>query len=218
MKIGKKQSGKSPFKTFLRTLTLLLVLITLVYLCRVQLLTGLASFLVIDDAPQKGDIIYVLNGDVNNRPFHAAKLFREGRASRVVIAREEDEPAVRAGVLPNLTDAAVRVMEKLGVPQERISVLPVPGGVTSTRDEAAVLRRYVDAHGTRRVILVTSAFHTRRALWIMRKVLSGSSAMILSSPAPHYGFDKASWWKDERGLLAFVDEYVKLLYYYAKYR
>jgi hypothetical protein len=49
-------------------------------------------------------------------------------------------------------------------------------------------------------------------------MLSGSPATILSFPAPHYGFDKANWWEKERGLIAFADEYIKLFYYYAKYR
>ncbi|MBI4634181.1 MAG: YdcF family protein [Deltaproteobacteria bacterium] len=218
MKISKTRSGKSLFMTVLRTLLLFILLIIAVYLFRVQLLTGLASFLVVDDNPQKGDVIFVLNGDVDTRPFFAAKIFREGRTPRIVIARCEDTPAVKAGIFPNDTDAAVGIMKKLGVPENKISVLSIPGGVTSTRDEAAVLRRYVDAHGIRRVILVTSAFHTRRAMWIMRKELAGSPATVLSAPAPHNKFDTASWWKVESGLIHFADEYIKLLYYRVKYR
>jgi uncharacterized SAM-binding protein YcdF (DUF218 family) len=203
---------------FLRTVLLFLLLVSIVYLFRVELLTGMATFLVIDENPQKGDVIYVLNGDVSTRPFLAARLFREGRAKRIIIAKVEDEPAVQAGIFPNETDVAVRIMKKLGVPGENISIIPVQGGATSTRDEATVLRRYVDAHEIKRVILVTSAFHTRRAMWIMRKELAGSSATILSAPAPHNKFDKANWWKEESGLISFANEYIKLIYYRVKYR
>ena len=218
MKIGKKRDRTSPFRTFLRTSFLLLFLIAVVYIFRTQLLTDLASFLIVDDKPHKGDVIFVLNGDVNTRPFLAAKLFREGQAPRIIIARAEDEPAVKAGIFPNDTDVAIRILKKLGVPGEKISLIPVPGGVTSTRDEAVALRRYADAHGIRRIILVTSAFHTRRAMWIMRKILAGSPATIVSAPAPHDKFDKASWWNEERGLITFANEYIKLIYYFAKYR
>ena len=217
MKTGKKRSRTSSLRTFLRTVLLFFLLVAVVYLFRIQLLTGMASFLVIDDNPQKGDVIFVLNGDADTRPFLAAKLFKEGRAPRIVIAISEDTPAVKAGIFPNDTDVAVRIMKKSGVPEDKISILSIPGGVTSTRDEAAVLRRYVDAHGTKRIILITSAFHTRRAMWIMRKELAGSSAMVMSAPAPHNKFDKASWWKEESGLIHFADEYIKLFYYRAKY-
>ncbi len=218
MKTGKKRSGTSPRMKFSRTVLLFTFLIAIVYLFRIHLLTGMASFLVVDDNPPKGDIIFLLNGDVHTRPFLAARLFHEGRADRIVIARAEDEPAVQAGLFPNETDVAVRVMKKLGVPAGNISVIPFPGGATSTRDEASVLRRYVDAHDIKRVILVTSAFHTRRALWIMQKEFAGSSATILSAPAPHNKFDKASWWKEESGLIYFANEYIKLFHYHMKYR
>lgn len=204
-------------KTFLRTGFLLLLLALIAYLFRIQLLTDLAAFLIIDDHPQKGDVIFVLNGDVDTRPFFAAKLFHEKRAPGIAIVRGEDGPAAKAGLFPNETDVAVKIMKKRRVPATKIAVLPFSGGATSTRDEATALKRYAASHGIRRVILVTSSFHSRRALWIMRKELAGTHVAILSAPAPYNEFDKTSWWKEERGLIALFDEYVKLAYYRVKY-
>lgn len=48
-----------------------------------------------------------------------------------------------------------------GVPEERIAVI---GEVGNTADEAAQLRRHAAAHGLRRVVLVTSAWHLPRAV------------------------------------------------------
>ena len=101
-------------------------------------------------------------------PGHSgpAELYEQGLAPLIVIARSENTPIVDLGLVPNDTDVSVGVMEKLGVPPEKIIILPFPGGVTSTFDEAAALRKYLEAHQVRKIILVTSAFHTRRASWI----------------------------------------------------
>jgi hypothetical protein len=35
---------------------------------------------------------------------------------------------------------------------------------------------------------------------------------------PESTFDRASWWKNESGLITLNNEYLKLVYYYFKYR
>jgi uncharacterized SAM-binding protein YcdF (DUF218 family) len=200
---------------FLGVVLLLLGLFS--YAFRAQLLTGLARVLIVNDPLQPADIIFILNGDVNTRPFFAAELFKQELAPQIVLAREEDGPAAEIGLYPNGTDVTVEVMTKLGVPDDRITVIPIQGGATSTRDEAVILRRYVDEHQIRRVLVVTSAFHTRRTRWIIEKELSGSSTNFSMAAAPQWQFDETNWWQEERGLLMFVNEYLKLFYYFAAY-
>ncbi len=187
------------------------------YAFRAQLLTRAAGFLVVANDPlQPADVLFVLNGDYNTRPFRAADLYRQGLAPAVVIAQSANQPVQNLGLLQNETSIAVAAMEKLGIPSEKIVVLP--GGVTSTYDEALALRRYVQEKGLHTVILVTSAFHTRRARWIISKELAGLGVTLQVSPVPYGGFDAANWWKSEDGLVTVNNEYVKLLYYYWKYR
>jgi uncharacterized SAM-binding protein YcdF (DUF218 family) len=187
------------------------------YFYRFRLLSGLAGLLIVNDPLQPADIIFVLNGDVNNRPFFAAELFQKGLAPRIVIPQEEDGPAASIGLYPNGTDVSVQVMQKLGVPAEAITVIPVAGGVTSTRDEAVVLRRYMAENSLNRVIVVTSAFHTRRARWIVAKELAGSWAALQMAAAPEWQFDETNWWQEERGLISLANEYIKLGYYFVMY-
>lgn len=189
----------------------------LAYAFRVQLLTDMARLLIVTDPLQPADIIFVLNGDVNTRPFLAAELFKQGLAGQIVIPREENSPAVETGLYPNGTDVSVQVMQNLGVPTGNITVIPVAGGVTSTRDEALILRHYVDQYSLQRIIVVTNAFHTRRAQWIIEKALAGSDATLAMAAAPHWQFDETNWWQDERGLLTLANEYIKLVYYFVKY-
>jgi len=203
---------------FLAAGILLVLGISLAVVLRAKLLTAAADYLVVDDPLQPADVIFVLNGDYNTRPFRAAELYRQGLAPLILMARAESQPAEKLGLIENDTDISVGVMEKLGVPADRILVLPVPGGVTSTFDEAGQLRRYVEKNGIHQVLLVTSAFHTRRARWVIDKELAGLPVKLEVCAVPYDGFDDTNWWQSENGLIALNNEYVKLFYYYWKYR
>jgi uncharacterized SAM-binding protein YcdF (DUF218 family) len=196
----------------------LLLLAVLVYALRAQILTGIADLLVVNDPLQPADIIFVLNGDYNTRPFRASELYQQGLVPVIVIARSEMLPAEKLGLAPNDTDVSIGVMKKLGVPPEKIVVLPVEGGVTSTFDEAIALRHYIESHNIHSLILLTSAFHTRRAKWIFDRELAGLPITLAVVAVPHYGFDQTNWWQSEDGLITLNNEYIKLAYYFLKYR
>jgi uncharacterized SAM-binding protein YcdF (DUF218 family) len=212
-------SGKSqPRRVIFIAGGLILLLAILAYAFHSQILTGIADYLIIDDRLQPADILFLLNSEVDTRPFHAAELYKQGLAPVVVIARSEDNSIVDLGLVPNDTDISVGVMEKLGVPPGKIIVLPAEGGVTSTFDEAAALRQYAEANRVHRIILVTSAFHTRRARWIFEKTLAGLPVTLEMAAVPYIGFDQTDWWKSEGGLITLNNEYIKLFYYLFKYR
>lgn len=194
-----------------------ILLAALVFTLRVPLLTSLGNYLVVSDKLTHADIIFVLNGDFTTRPFYAADLYKQGLAPKVVMARSEDLPATELGILPNDTDISISIMEQLGVQAGDIVMLPFPGGVTSTFEEAEVLREYAVTANIRRVILVTSAFHTRRASWIFNKELSGLDIAIEMAAAPYRDFNAGNWWQSEDGLITFCNEYIKLMYYFFKY-
>ena len=204
-------------RLFLLTCVFLLLLTILAYALRVQILTGLASFLIVDDPLHHADIIFVLSGDVNNRPFHASELFKQGLAPQIVMAQEEDSPAVEIGLFPNGTDVMVEVIKKQGIPAKNITVIHAAGGATSTFDETQLLRGYVENNNIERVILVTSAFHTRRAKWIFNRELAGTGVTLEMSAAPQWKFNETDWWQEERGLIMLANEYIKLVYYVVTY-
>ncbi len=196
----------------------LVLMAVLAILFHVQLLTGLARFLIVEEPLHPADIIFVLNGDVDSRPFLAGELFRQGLAPRIVMAQAEDTPPVEMGLFPNTTDVAVQVMQELGVPEDCITVVLPGPEATSTRDESAILRAYVEQQAVQRVILVTTAFHTRRARWIFEKNLAGSAVTLQVAAAPHPSFDHTNWWQHESGLITCLNEYIKLAYYWLAYR
>jgi uncharacterized SAM-binding protein YcdF (DUF218 family) len=204
-------------RTALATGVLLLLLLLLAFVSRARILTGIANYLIINDQLQPADAIFLLNSEYDTRPFRASVLYQQGLAPVIVIARSENTPVVELGLLPSDTDLSVGVMEKLGVPAEKIIILPSPGGVTSTVDEAAAFRKYAEANQVRSFILVTSAFHTRRARWVFEKAFTGMPVRLEMAAVPYRTFDQTNWWKDESGLITLNIEYVKLVYYFFKY-
>ncbi|MET0400126.1 MAG: YdcF family protein [Longimicrobiaceae bacterium] len=191
----------------------LLVLGLAAYALRAPLLTGVARLLTVRDPVSRADLVLVLGGELNTRPFHAAALYRRGVAPRVVLVREQQGPAVRQGLYPHRTDVAVRILRRGGVPASAVVVLETPGGAASTADEARALRGYLRATGLRRVVVVTNPYHSRRARLALRRGTRGLGAEILMSPAPAWEFDEANWWRSEEGLIAYFNEYVKLAAY-----
>ena len=205
-------------RNLLGTGAIILLLVLLAYAFRASILTGVADVLIVSDDPQPADILFLLNGDFNTRPFRASELYKQGLAPEVVIARSEDGPAVKLGLIPNETDICVSVLERTGVPSDKIVILPfLPAGVTSTFDEATALHRYIEATHLRKDILVTSAFHTRRAKWIFERELAGLPVTLEMVAVPYSTFDQTDWWKNESGLITLNNEYIKLVYYFFKY-
>jgi uncharacterized SAM-binding protein YcdF (DUF218 family) len=197
----------------------MLVAGVLLYSIRGPILRRVGGYLVNTDATlNRADVIFVLNGDYNTRPFYAADLYDQRKAPRVAIAQSESSPAVEMGLVENVTDIAVRIMESEGVPADDLYVLSENHPVTSTFDEAAALKQYMIDRNYDSLILVTSQMHTRRARWIFEKELAGLDINMQVAGAPHAHFDASNWWTVEDGLIFVNNEYIKLYFYWIKYR
>jgi uncharacterized SAM-binding protein YcdF (DUF218 family) len=96
----------------------------------------------------------------------------------------------------------------------------LPGAVSSTYDEAVLLRDYALSHQLRSLLFVTSAYHSRRALWTLEHVFAGSGIEVgLDSPPPGRDTPRPFiWWLSPRGWATVAGEYPKLVYYWLKYR
>ena len=184
-------------------LVLLLLGVT-AYAFRRPLLTGFANALTVDDDLARAEFIYLLGGDAHIRPVHAARLFRQELAPRVVITG--------AGEQPDSSHPVVQLLRMEGVPVSAVTTLPLPIGDTSTQDEGRALRQYLEENPAERIIVVTSPYHTRRARWTLRRELKGVPVELRMSAAPDPRFDASNWWQNEEGFVAYFTEALKFVH------
>jgi uncharacterized SAM-binding protein YcdF (DUF218 family) len=170
-----------------------------------------ASWLVQSDAPAKADAIVVLAGDAR-RARHAADLFRQGYAPRVLVSRPIrtahqrmlDEMGV---VLPRSEEVDALVLQRSGVPAERIEFFG--NGSVSTFEEASVLGRMF-AGQSPTLMVVTSPYHTRRAGIILRRDLSGAKVVMVATAYEEF---PERWWTSQDAARDLLLELAKLAYY-----
>lgn len=160
--------------------------------------TRIGPYLTREDPLQKADAVFVLAGTKLLRPLEAADLYREGYAPTIVMTRELEETSAfealqRRGV-PFLQDAdrAREVMESMGIPAAAIVVL---GRLhDSTAAEAITLRELAAERQWRRVIVVTSRFHLRRARFALQRELAGSGLDIVMRSSRYDPLRPERWW------------------------
>ena len=164
-----------------------------------------ARFLVVDE-PEKSDAIVVLAGETNVRPARALELLRQGVAPRVFLDVETrdviyDQP---------LTDIARKYVNGLAE-ANRVSVCPVVG--LSTNAEADDVSRCLQSLGAHRALIVTSEFHTRRALLIFRHRLPQYRFSVAAARGPKSFGD--AWWTNREWAKVTFDEWLKMLWWEA---
>jgi uncharacterized SAM-binding protein YcdF (DUF218 family) len=126
-------------------------------------------------------------------------LFRSGWAPLVVASGRMLRPY--AGI----SELMDRDLQNRGVPAA--DVLRFPQNASDTREEAEALRGLITQKGWRRILLVTSNYHTRRASYIFRKVFPASIGVSVV-PARDIEFDPDSWWETRQGAKLFFLESV----------
>ena len=165
----------------------------------------------------RADAIIVLGGSSTyvERAQLAAQLFRAGRAPKILLTNDNRQGGWSNAEWRNplFVERAAAELRRAGVPADGIEVLPQP--VSSTYEEARLLRAYAGTHGLKSLLVVTSAYHSRRALWVLRRVLAGSGVEVGIEPvAPGAQTPRpAVWWLRPGGWSAVAAEYPKLIYY-----
>jgi uncharacterized SAM-binding protein YcdF (DUF218 family) len=183
----------------MRFLWLLFVLLLL----GVLLASQAARFLVVDN-PEKSDAIVVLAGETSARPAHALELLRQGMAARVVFDAEAGEQIYDQ----QLTAIAQKYVNTLP-DANAISVCAIEG--RSTAAETFDVARCMQGLGAHRVLIVTSEFHTRRALTIFSHRLPQYQWSVAAAHHPaQFGF---AWWTNREWAKVVFDEWSKLIWW-----
>ena len=142
-------------------------------------------FLVFDE-PARADVILVLDGDNNDvRLQRALNLLRAGYAKTVLLDERTDQ--VQFG--RTQAEAAQEFIARRHL--ENVEVCP--GRMASTAEEVAVVAPCLLSQHVHRVLIVTSAYHTRRALAIFRHRLPQYEWSVTA--APDESAYRTDWWR-----------------------
>ncbi|CAE10877.1 YdcF family protein [Wolinella succinogenes] len=199
-----------------RFLALILALILLGgWFWRHELLERYALLFCIDTAQRGADAILVLGGNKSSRLPHAISLLKAGYAPLLLVTEvKRYSNQTFDGLLRHESDEVVHILSSLHLPHHLIPSLK--GGATSTYDEAYDFFAYAKDSNIRSIIIVTDAFHTRRALGAFLKVqrrLQEEKIQIQISPAPNTHFNEKDWYLTEAGLQAYILEGIKTFLY-----
>lgn len=217
MALKSAQSSKAGKRA--RTILLACALLLTVW---VSLAWVAARALIVQDELGHADAIAVLSGSSAyvERTRRAAQLFREGCAPEIILTDDNERGGWSSEQQRNpfFVERASEELRRAGVPAEKIVVLPLPQAA-GTYDESLTLRDYATTHDLHALLVVTSTYHSRRALWTLRRVFRGSGVAVGldptaagdASPAPF------AWWLDRRGWQTVATEYPKLVYYWLRY-
>ena len=153
--------------------------------------------LTVDSGPVKADAFVVLGGTVD-RPVRAAELFKEGEAHKILVSGFGNAVSNE------------HTLERDGVPKTDI-ILESKSRTTRENAEFSIaLLRQMGAH---KVIIVTSWYHSRRALACFEHY--APDITFYSRPS-YFAYARAEW--RPKGVSGFVRaEYLKLAGYWAHY-
>ena len=159
--------------------------------------------------PAPADAIAVLAG---NRPRleQAVALYQQGLAPEIWYTG--DAPQGEESFSHGAQDARLAAIE-LGVPAAAITLLPT----TSTWEDGEQITALAKARGYKRILVVTSWYHARRGVCIVRRWAQGSDIQITFQSAYNKTFGPEQWWRNEEGLLDVSNEIIKFGFYWVQY-
>lgn len=126
------------------------------------------------------DAIFVFSGsaEYKSRAGKAAELFRQGRAPKIVLTDDKQQGGWSKSEERNpfFWELARGELIKNQVPAAAIEVLP--DAVVSTHNEAVLLIKQIKKNDWQKVLLVTSDFHTRRALRTVERAAAAENLNV----------------------------------------
>jgi uncharacterized SAM-binding protein YcdF (DUF218 family) len=169
---------------------------------RAQILGALGAYLVQAGPPQKADAALVLAGDSwGYRILTAAQLARDGFVPKVLVSGPDGNYGLHE------CDLAIPFAVKHGYPESYF--VHVEHSARSTVAEAKAVLPVIRQMGLKRIIVVTSNFHTRRAGRIFRRLAPDLTIMVVAAPDKNFTAD--GWWHDREGQKTFLVEWEKTL-------
>lgn len=180
-------------------LIFLVFVIGVIYLARHPLLRICGRIWIVDEDPVRSDAIVVLGDDNYNgdRATRAAQLLNAGWAPRIVASGR----FLRS--YASIADLTEHDLKDRGVPVD--AIVKVTHRAENTKDEIGVIRNLVSQKHWRKLLIVTSNYHTRRTSFICGRMFPADiEVRVVAAPDADYNPD--GWWESRLGVRLFFHE------------
>ncbi len=181
----------------------------------------LANRLIVEEPLGKADAIMVLSGSsvFVERTNRAAEAYKRG-VSRLVLLTDDGGHAGWSKVEqrnPKFVELAEQELIRQGVAPKDIRVLDAE--ITGTIYEAKAIADEIKARHWKSILLVTSAYHTKRTVKTFEREIADKSVKIgvVSYPPGWQTPSPMTWWFSPQGWTMVGGEYLKSLYYWVYY-
>ncbi|MBC7899725.1 MAG: YdcF family protein [Saprospiraceae bacterium] len=183
----------------------------------------LAGYLVVQKPLETADAIVVLSGSAAymERTREAADIFKTGIAPKILLTNDGRQGGWNSEEQrnPYFAERAYQELIEHGVPGEAIEILWKAG--EGTNDEADLIAETAAERGFKSVLLVTSAYHSRRALWTFERAMDRKHLQVnvgIRTPLNgSHGPPQFDWWLNGKGWKYLGSEYIKMAYYWICY-
>lgn len=192
--------------------------ITAVIIAAILVIVGLGVYLGPNDlaqcppAPGQGEgckkadaIVAVSGGDTTARAKEAIELYKAGWSDRIIFSGAAQD---KTG--PSNAEAMRRQALNAGVPEDAITA---EGNSATTRQNAEQTQELFKQDNIHTVILVTSAYHQRRASLEFNK-RTGGEVKIINHPVAQDNQWSRLWWLTPQGWWLAVGEFFKIIAFY----
>jgi uncharacterized SAM-binding protein YcdF (DUF218 family) len=190
----------------LKLVILLAILALPLYLFHGSILNKAAKYLYCKDELKPADVIVVIpDSETGYSVDYGVKLFKEGWSRK-------DRMILSGGNITWKYAWASLMQEQalsLGVPRNAILLEEKSN---STKENAVYTREIMKRHRYTSLILVTAAYHSKRAEKTFKKIM-GSEVSVLIAPAEEGKFRFEDWWKRERDRKAVLTEFFKFFWF-----
>lgn len=165
-----------------------------------------AGRVLVMDAPERSDVIVVLAGETDHRPAKAIEMLHKAYGRRVLL----DVPAdakIFGFTDVHLAQAYIRDLHDAAA----VDICPIEG--LSTKAESYDVRGCLSREQGNRILIVTSDYHTRRALDIFQHEIPGKQFSVAAAYDDHeFG---TRWWTHREWAKTCLAEWAKTIWWNA---
>lgn len=170
--------------------------------------------LAVRHTPKVADAIVIFSGDgessyinqsYQRRTLDAIRYFKSGYAPLIILSSGKDQLYSEVEMIKSL------LIER-GIPEQAIQM--VQKYPRSTFENVALVEPLLAAHRAKSILLVTSPYHSRRALWVWRKAMP--KLVVLAPPVVDTPQVSPQWNMSLDQIRVICYEYAAITYYWWK--